>query len=122
MGALGPPSGILGLHYTATAVDRRATITVGVPQDKLDRLLLNIDDACRHLNSTATVRMLLRIIGQVSFALFARPVRAEMALLDRSSGSSHILLHSTLRPFCLNLVGQPPSAPSQACERSQQSS
>ena len=27
--------------------------------------------------------MLLRIVGQISFALFARPVRAQIALLDR---------------------------------------
>ena len=84
VGAFGAPSDILGLHYTTTAVDRQAAMAVRVSQDKLDRLLLDIDDACRHLSGpTATMRMLLRIIGQVSFALFARPVRAQMALLDR---------------------------------------
>ena len=55
-----------------------------MPQDKLDRLLLDIDEVCRRLSgSTATVRMLLRVIANVPFALFARPVRAQMALLDR---------------------------------------
>ena len=84
MGSLAVPSDVLGLYYTSAAVDKQATIAVRVPQDKLDRLLLDIDDACRRLSrSTATVRMLLRIVGQISFALFARPLRAQIALLDR---------------------------------------
>ena len=56
--------------------------------------------------------MLLRIIGQVSFALFARPVRAQMALLDRLQrlipplGALHpaTLLPSLRRPAVLETL------------------
>ena len=57
MGSLAVSSDILGLYYTSTAVDKQATISVRVPQDRLARLLPGVGDACRHLSkSTATVR------------------------------------------------------------------